>query len=87
MERTDARIGIMANNRMNLKCSCGKTFMLAKYYPSSRWYVQNMEGSWEGNFEQALSDWLEEHSACDKNDGSMWGPVHFKLEYEQEGGN
>ncbi len=86
MERTDARIGIMANNRMNLKCSCGKTFMLAKYYPGPGWYVQEGEGE-EGDFEDLLNAWLEEHYQCSNDCETMWGPAHFKLEYEQEGGN
>ncbi len=57
--------------------------MLAKYYPGPGWYVQ--EG--EGDFEEVLSNWMGDHAGCDKNNDTMWGPTHFKLEYEQEGGD
>ena len=80
---------MMANNRMYLKCSCGKTIMLAKYYPGPGWYVQGGEGDIDilTKYEDLLNEWLDEHTHCDKTDGSMWGPTHFKLEYEQEGGD
>ena len=75
----------MANNRMFLKCSCGEEFMIAKYYPASSWYVPSNQGPEE--FIDALTEWLGKHSECDEQCCSMWGPTHFKLEYEQEEGD
>lgn len=48
----------MANNRLYLKSKrTGKTFYLAKFYPSTGWYVKD-----EATFGKEFGEFLHEHS-------------------------
>jgi hypothetical protein len=60
----------MANNRLYLKTANGaKKILLAKYYPSTGWYMYHSQ--------EKLDEFLES-----LGDGSMWGPTDLKLEWE-----
>ena len=61
----------MANNRLYLVNEDGtKRILLAKYYPSTGWYIFH-------NREQ-LDEWLESYN----DDMSIYGPTDLHLEYE-----
>lgn len=64
----------MANNRMWLvNDRLGKRVLLAKYYPSTGWYMVDSAGA--------------DLTAADETDNavSQWGPVDWRLEYEMAG--
>lgn len=64
----------MANNRLYLKCKrTGEKVFLAKYYPSTGWYVSNDE----------LVKNLDEMFERDRADLNFDGLSH-ELEYETE---
>lgn len=63
----------MANNRMYLRCPhCpdSKPIMMAKYYPTTGWYM------WGDNPEERMNEFFEQH----RHD-SQWG-AGFALEFE-----
>lgn len=73
----------VANNRMWMVCdACGERILLCKYYPTTRWYIYHESDK--------LDSWLESHQHGDDlapypSPGwhrTMWGPMHFRLEYE-----
>ena len=62
----------MSNNRMYLvNKKEDKRILLAKYYPSTGWYVFDLE------FVEAMDDLFG-----DCVDGSMWGETDWEIEYE-----
>ena len=63
----------MANNRMwlNVKGHPEKRILLAKYYPSTGWYLFHTD-------KNQLNDWFDEHI----NDGSSWGKTNIELTFE-----
>ena len=87
----------MANNRMWLTCTVCKenefidtnnSFLLAKYYPSTNWYMWT-RGSFQGlprandrltEFDGFMAKHTHDSDKWDINDG----PTHFKIEYEVE---
>ncbi len=83
--------GVMANNRMFLVNNrTGQKVMLAKYYPSTGWYVQNekIKESLDDAFNIAdfgVEDWP--NTVPPKPDGKiavggMWGGNEWQIEYE-----
>ena len=66
----------MANNRTWMVCgACGERIALLKYYPSTQWYLFAEEDD--------LNDWLERHHHPQLAPSDViWGPMHFRLEYE-----
>ncbi len=62
----------MANNRMYLKCHlCNEQFYLAKYYPSTGWYINMADGDPQSSKLPTPQEWLtqfikfmDEHSPC-----------------------
>ncbi len=84
----------MPNNAMFLTCGvCGDRKIVAKYYPSTGWYVfpPTMERQPETGKEDAfLTDWFEEHEHVqpldfkDEEEEERWfmfGPTHFQFSY------
>lgn len=70
----------MANNRMYIKCrECGKRYMLAKYYPSTKWYCNGLT-------EKGLDTWFEKHQHDHVGTFFDEGPTWFCLDYESEDG-
>lgn len=87
----------MANNRMFITCSvCGEQIGLAKYYPSTGWYVVipyefvaalpadivHMPGPSYGDESNRLTALDEWFDAHRHEDYSTDGPMHFSLTYE-----
>ena len=61
----------MANNRMYLKCSlCGEEFYLAKYYPSTGWYLSTAKSPnhEKETFGEVFAEFLDKHSPCPRRD-------------------
>jgi len=51
----------MANNRMYLRCKgCGKTFLLAKFYPSTGYYT-NVIDEFAEEYVNRLDKYLDKH--------------------------
>lgn len=77
----------MANNRMYLKCLCGESFYLVKYYPSTGWYqstgLEALPSEAALDYMVRFADFLDAHRTCsgaaqvDANYGD-----NFRLEYE-----
>ena len=69
----------MANNRIFIKCKvCGEDALLAKYYPSTGWYIKRLGIK--------NLDWFFDNHLHKEDPGYdlMWGPTHFEMTYEQE---
>lgn len=63
----------MANNRMYLQIkNQPKKILLAKYYPSTGWYIFHTE--------KELNEWFVENF----NEPSMYGRTDLKLIFEQQ---
>jgi hypothetical protein len=82
----------MANNRMYLVHTNGERIMLAKYYPSTGWYVPNMEELAE-KLRQAFNKQCfgtSEWPNAEKNEfeqmiyakGGPEGNIDWRIEYE-----
>lgn len=75
----------MANNRMFLKCECGKKKMIAKHY-ADPWKFDcvpdegmSVDSDLESSiFVSTFNEWCKEHFACGK-------PTGFSLEFEGDG--
>ena len=63
----------MANNRMwlQVKNQPEKKILLAKYYPSTGWYVFNSQ--------EKLDDWFDENF----NEPSMFGRIDLELVFQE----
>ena len=80
----------MANNRLYLKCKrTGERVMLAKYYPSTGWYVDNK--TLIQDLDEMLQrdafgglDWMRAQVEGVIPEGGMWDGGAHELEYEQE---
>ena len=81
----------MANNRLYLKCKrTGEMVMLAKYYPSTGWYVDNEA------LGKALNEMFHRDDFGETNKqrsqegyimaatGGMWDAGAHELDYEQD---
>lgn len=53
----------MANNRLYLKCKCGKRLFLGKHFEEG-WYIGNYIADYKKPFGEVLNDWHDEHIEC-----------------------
>lgn len=72
----------MANNRMYLKhISSGRSILLCKYYPSTKWYIFHKEAELNAFLESTT-----DHALMNRNADALFGPTDFILEFEHEEG-
>lgn len=53
----------MANNRLYLKCKCGKKLFLGKHFVGG-WYIGDYNENYAKSFGEVLNKWHEEHLEC-----------------------
>lgn len=53
----------MANNRLYLKCKCGKMLFLGKHYEDG-WMIGRYNENYRKSFGEVINEWHWEHLEC-----------------------